>query len=271
MHGVERSPEPDYFDAIRCRYNGWDELYGTAGEEVRSCRGRQPAPCCAAYLHGLDGDGIRQEVRNALRTDFSGICGYCEQDCTSMVTVIEHFRPRSMFPDEWITWVNLVYACERCDYQKSDKWPGDAGSSDIAYSYINPSLVPDQHPAEGFFEYYTGIANPTGFTGDNDDLIPGQIMPSTSLPAGDWWKADRTIVDLDLNSDANYSVSGDERLPHLRNVYLETLIMQIESDFGDLYSNIDLTRDIFRELSQPGQPFSSYVAAFARSLSVQVR
>lgn len=74
-------------------------------------------------------------------------------------------------------------------------------------------------------------------------------MPSTNLSGGDWWKADRTIVDLDLNSDTNDSVSGDERLPYLRNVYLETLITQIESDFGDLHSNIDLTRDIFQELS----------------------
>ena len=58
---------------------------------------------------------------------------------------------------------------------------------------------------------------------------------------------------------------------YIRNVYLDTLIVTIESDFGDLYSNIDDARSVLQELSQPNQPFSSYVAAYARSLGIQVR
>lgn len=268
MHGVERSPEPDFFDAIRCRYDNWDELYDPAGEQVRHCRNRQPAPCCTAHLRGLDGEGIRQRIRNALRDDFSGICGYCEQDCAGSVTVIEHFRPRSLFPDEWIAWGNLVYACQRCDDQKGEKWPGIPGDYDESYSYVNPNLVPGQQPADGFFEYHVRIGDVMGRTVNSDDLVPGQMLPSANLSPSDWWRADRTIVDLDLNSDSSDSVSGDERLPYIRNVYLETLIVNIESDFGDLYSNIGAARFVLQELSQPNQPFSSYVAAFARSLGI---
>ena len=271
MRGVERSPEPDFFDAVRCRYDDWGELYGAPGEQVRDCRGRRPEPCCQAYVSGLDGEGIRQEIRNALRADFSGICGYCEQDCAGMVAVIEHFRPRWAFPDEWATWLNLVYACERCDNQKGEKWPDGSRDSGLSHSYVNPSLVPGQRPAEEFFDYYVGIGSPTGDTGHNGDLVPGQMLPSSGLSPSDWWKADRTIVDLDLNSDASDSVSGDERLPYLRNVYLETLIVEIESDIGDLYSNMDFTRSVLQEFSERGQPFSSYVAAFARSLGIRVR
>ena len=271
MHGVERWPEPDFFDAIRCRYDEWDELYDVAGERVRNCRNRKPSPCCTAHLQGQDGEGIRQAIRNALRSNFAGICGYCEQDCASLVTVIEHFRPRSLFPDEWIAWDNLIYACQRCDFQKEEKWPGPPGDYDESYSYVSPNLVLGKQPAEAFFQYYLGFEEDAEVAGNSDGLVPGQMVPSSNLSPGNWWRAYRTIEDLDLNSDSNDNASGDERLPYVRNVYLETLIIGIESDLGDLYSNIDGARYLLQELSQPDQPFSSYVAAFARSLGLQVR
>ena len=269
MHGVERSPKPDFFDAIRCRYDNWGELYGPDGAQVRLCRDRRPAPCCRAHLNGLDGEGIRQEIRNMLRGDFSGMCGYCEQDCASIVTAIEHFRPRAIFPDEWITWLNLVYACQRCDERKGDKWPGPPGDMDISYSYVNPSVASAQRPAEEFFEYYIGIGDSREYEGNGVDMVPGQMMPSSNLTASDWWRASRTIEDLDLNSDSNTNTSGDERLPYLRNVYLEFLLDQIESEIGDWYDDIDTTESKLKEFSQSGQPFSSYIAAFTMSLGIQ--
>ena len=271
MHGVERSPEPDFLDAVRCRYDSWSELYGLAGERVRDCRDNQPAPCCTAYLHGLDGEGIRQEIRNALRADFSGICGYCEQDCASLVTVIEHFRPRDLFHDEWIIWLNLVYACQRCDERKGDKWPGPPGDMDISYSYVNPSVASAQRPAEEFFEYYIGIGESREYEGNGVDMVPGQMLPSANLSPSEWWRASRTIEDLDLNSDSSSYVSGNERLPYLRNVYLEFLLDQIESEIGDWYDDIDITESRLKEFSQSGQPFSSYIAAFTMSLGIQAR
>jgi hypothetical protein len=187
-----------------------------------------------------------------------------------MVTVIEHFRPRTLFPDEWITWVNLGYACQRCDDQKGDNWPRLLSDPDSSYSYVNPSVVAREQPAEQFFEYYLGIPESSRYSGGDDVFVPGQIMPSEQLSPNDWWRADRTIVDLDLNSDSNANVSGEERLPYLRNVYLETLIDGIEADLGELNSHIEAVGQILRDFSQPNQPFSSYVAAFTMSLGVQV-
>ncbi len=271
MHGVPRSTEPEFFIAIRCRYDSWDELYDVAGMRVRDCRNTLPAPCCTEHLQGLDGENIRQAIRNDLRIAFSGICGYCEQDCTDTVTVIEHFRPRSSFPSEWLTWSNLVYACQRCDCQKGEKWPGPSDDYDESYSYVNPNLVAGQRPPEAFFQYYLGFGEDEGDVANIDDLVPGQIIPSPNQSPSDWWRADRTIEDFDLNSDSNNSGSGDERLPHLRNTYLDELINHIEAAIGDMYADINTARSELNRYTQPDQPFSTYVAAFAGSLGVQVR
>lgn len=257
MHAVTRSSEPDYFIAIRCRYNRWEELYGAAGEEIRSCRNRYPAPCCTVHLQGLDGDAIRQIIRNALRNDFSGICAYCEQDCADLVTVIEHFRPRLRFPDEWITWANLVYACQSCDNQKGEKWPGTAGDPLASLSFVNPSASSDQAPAEDFFDYCMAEDD----TNTDDRMVPGQVMPSGDLSSSDWWRAERTISDLDLNSDYG---QVDARLTELRTDRLDFVLAEI----GDLSAEGNRAAEMLRKYSQPDQPFSSYVAAFARSLGI---
>ena len=183
-----------------------------------------------------------------------------------MVTVIEHFRPRSLFPSEWLTWTNLVYACQRCDDHKGDKWPDEPGNQDPSYSYVNPNLSSAEPPAEEFFEYYLGFDD-MGPAASMTDLVPGQIVPSPNLSARDWWRAERTIVDLDLNSDSSYVASADERLPHLRNVYLDELINYIETSSGDLYSNINTARAELERYAQPDQPFSSYVSAFVKFLT----
>ena len=259
MHAVIRSSEPEFFDAIRCRYDSWGELYGTAGEQIRQCRNRHPSPCCVAHLVSLDGEQIRREIRAALRRDFFGICGYCEQDCANTETVIEHFRPRDKFPDEWITWLNLVYACRRCDERKGDSWPSESNDYDESLSYVNPSLRNVQKPAEEFFDFC--IADDAGDTA-------GTMRPSQYLTPGEWWQADRTIVDFDLNSDSNAYSIGQERLPYLRNEHLDWVIEHIESEIGDLYADLEATRSKLLEFTQPDQPFSSYVAAFARLLGV---
>ena len=142
---------------------------------------------------------------------------------------------------------------------------------DMSYSYVNPSLISGQQPAEAFFGYYIGIDGSTGHEKNDADLVPGQIVPSSDLSPAEWWRADRTIADLDLNSDSSGSVSGEERLPYLRNVYLKLLLDQIEIGFGDWDADIGTTESVLREFSQSGQPFSSFVGAFVMSLGVEVR
>ena len=104
MHSVERSPEPAFFAEFRTAHTQWDDLDGTN----------------------------RRRIRDALIQDFGQICAYCERACqfptgsgeSSNEETIDHFRPRNRFPDLWLDWLNLVYACHRCNQNKGGSWPG---------------------------------------------------------------------------------------------------------------------------------------------------
>ncbi len=112
MHSVQRSPEPGFFEELRAAYSRWKDLDG------------------ASRIH----------IRNALAQDFGPICVYCERPCQPKQPrtqtedeetshrpndeTIDHFRPRSRFPHLWLDWLNLVYACHRCNQLKGDSWPG---------------------------------------------------------------------------------------------------------------------------------------------------
>ena len=81
MHGVSRSPEPDFLARLRAIPTQWDDL------DVADQR----------------------RVRDALRTDFGQCCAYCENRCAVSVDQpnresVDHFRPRSKFPNQSLDW-----------------------------------------------------------------------------------------------------------------------------------------------------------------------
>lgn len=51
---------------------------------------------------------------------------------------IDHFKPKSKFPEDEDNILNLFYACPICNRFKSDDWPGEPELN--ALSYINPSV-----------------------------------------------------------------------------------------------------------------------------------
>ena len=231
MRAVERSPEPDFLAELRTRRPQWNDL------DVAE----------------------RRRVREALRSDFGGCCAYCEDRCAQDGNTtagdnqgtIDHFRPRASFPDEWLTWLNLVYACRRCNDTKGNLWPDESDVTNrrfaimsrysSAVTYVNPSLVLDQRPAGEFFEYR---------------FESGQMSAADGLFDGEWSKAVRTIADLDLNSD--YEAVGD-RLPYLRRERLDF----IGTRLGNPMEDLGRTVAILHELTRPGQPFSGFILAYA--------
>ena len=249
MRGVERSAEPDFLAELRAARAQWDDL-----------------------------DAVeRRRVREALRLDFGACCGYCEDWCAAdrsevadgnavagsevaagsaavgdRLGTIDHFRPRAGFPDEWLTWLNLVYACRRCNDTKGNLWPAAADATNRrlsvisryggAVAYVNPSLVPEQRPASEFFEYR---------------YDSGQMVAADGLSGSEWSMAVRTIADLDLNSD--YEAVGD-RLPYLRRERLDFLITRLGNPMADMGRTVA----ILGELTQPGQPFSGFIRAYVR-------
>lgn len=234
MHSVERSPEPDFFEELRIAYNQWDEL---------------------------DGSG-RNRIRDALVRDFGTICAYCEQPCQSPTRYeepheesIDHFRPRNRFPNLWLDWPNLVYACRRCNQAKGGSWPGfdddlvnrTLAGEDARYvavsEYVNPSAMDGQRPAEDFFAYDAGT---------------GEILPSSQLNRTEWSMARRTIRDVDLND----SGLGANDAAHLWNLRLRQRALLIERI--NRLDDFDAKVNIMLEFMLPDKPFASFITAYVR-------
>ena len=213
MHSVERSPEPDFLAQMRIAHATWDELDG----------------------------GDRRRIRDALAGDFSSICAYCEQLCQPTrprlrteggeespwpyEETIDHFRPRSRFPELWLDWLNLVYACYRCNQSKGDSWPA---TDDVknrlltavhkpryvpVLEFVDPNAADSRRPAQEFFDF---------------DFDSGEIRPAEELDALEWSSARRTIYDVDLNDElSDLGSYHPDSLVNQRRYRLYLLIEQI--------------------------------------------
>ncbi len=238
MHSVERSPEPEFFDELREGRTQWDALDGSD----------------------------RQRIRAELARDFRAICAYCERSCQSASApygepgagdeTIDHFRPRNRFPDLWLDWLNLVYACHRCNQAKGGNWPGynDERINAIltaAYpsyepvsEYVNPNANPGRRPAEEFFAF---------------DPETGELWPSAQLDPLEWSIALRTIRDVDLNDRQ----LGENDQSHLWSRRMEQRALLIER-INEL-DDVDEKVNIMLEFMLPDKPFSSFVANYVRA------
>ena len=212
----------------------------------------------------MDGE-TRRLIRQALSQDFGGICAYCERQCEPQTSSsnplnreeIEHFRPRSRFPDQSFVWLNLVYACQRCNRAKGNNWPGfdDAlvdqllAAEDPRYTpiteYVSPNASAVQRSATGFFAF---------------DIDTGQITPSAQLPPDEWSMARRTIRDIDLN-DSNLGENDPNHLWRLRRAQLDLLTTAVNDVSDDTLLVL-----LIQELILPDSPFSSFVLAYVETL-----
>ena len=87
--------------------------------EVLLVRGRMPTRAAVKTRTTY------QAYRADLKRDFHGACGYCGDEdvrVDAVVFHIDHFAPKSRFPDLAVSYSNLVYACRYCNVSKSDHW-----------------------------------------------------------------------------------------------------------------------------------------------------
>ena len=229
MHSVQRSPDPAFLNDLRSRLSEWEQL-----ENVE-----------------------RRQVRAALAQDFSRICGYCEQSCVEPTRAesdneesVDHFRPRRYFSDDWLNWLNLIYACRRCNQSKDSKWPtiGDADNRRLAliarYEHVSEYICPNQSDTQPLCETLFAF-----------NLDTGEIGPADGLDNANWSRAHRTILDIDLNSIR----SSQQDLPGLRR--FTSSLFEVALRLAD---NSDERLAIITGLTQRNQPFSSFVLAYAR-------
>ena len=229
MHSVQRSPDPAFLSDLRSRLSEWEQL-----ENVE-----------------------RRQVRAVLAEDFSRICGYCEKSCDEPTRAekdeeesVDHFRPRHRFPDHWLNWLNLIYACRRCNQAKGSNWPaiGDTENLRLAiierYEHISEYICPNRSDAQPLCEALFAF-----------NLATGEIAPADDLDNVNWSKAYRTIVDFDLNSIR----AGQQDLPEQRRNWsglLEDTLRQVDDP--------DSRTAIVVGLTQRNKPFSSFMLAYAR-------
>lgn len=98
-------------------------------------------------------------------------CMYCED---SRGTTIEHFRPKSKYPERSFVWPNLLLLCQGCQSHKGDRFVLDANGDALL---IDPTI---EDPWDFlFFDSRTGIV--VGRFPPNGDL-PDPKGTHTTLP-----------------------------------------------------------------------------------------
>jgi uncharacterized protein (TIGR02646 family) len=70
-----------------------------------------------------------RQYKPFLRSDFRTRCAYCERPEEYLggeeAFEVEHFRPKSKFPQLDCVYSNLYYACRGCNAHKSETWPSE--------------------------------------------------------------------------------------------------------------------------------------------------
>ena len=214
----------------------------------------------------------RSSIRSSLRDDFGPICSYCQQICQPArprsqddetpvppdEESIEHFRPRDKFPSLVFDWLNLIYACYRCNQKKVGEWPTDDDLKNrmltTAHSpkytsvseYVNPNETTGRRPAQEFFDW---------------NFETGEIIPAEALDRVEWSIARRTIFDIDLNDDLSDIELYDPN--HLLNQRRYNLRLFLER----LLADSALRDRVMKGINMPNQPFSGFISAYLKMVS----
>ena len=210
MHWVDRGPEPTQLASIRATYTeGWILFY-------RNRIGNKPR------------DTKWLKFAGDLKRAFHGICAYCETRCRGQV---EHFHPKSRYPELVYRWANWLLVCNECNFAKSRRaFVGGCINPCAAYWFGHP---------ERYFTF---------------DTKTGRIHPKRSLPEGSRRKAQQTIDYLRLND-----------IHHMKNRFdrLALVAAKIGDDIHSLSPELQAELD---GLASRESPWSSVVRVWLSEL-----
>lgn len=83
---------------------------------------------------------VYRTYKKYLKTEFDAICVYCRMpDFLSEVNsyAVEHYRPKTLFPELETEYLNLFYSCCICNNLKSSFWP-DKNDESLGRFIPNP-------------------------------------------------------------------------------------------------------------------------------------
>ena len=202
----------------------------------------------------------KQNVVDALWEMQHGKCCYCERRLpeTGHLKAVEHFRPKSIFPELRNEWRNLLLACSQCNGYKADKFPEvlpDPSDGDKALeagpkqsAILDPS-DPEIDPEDHIDFDFSGPEWADGFA---------VIMARNGSPLGE-----ETIQTVGL--DASFYTC--ERRARYRRVILAAYVNLLEAlDNGDV-DQIAAERQSFELLMASRRPYAGLARAFTRSAS----
>ena len=112
MRKFDRADEPAVCKAHGVRWN-------TQWAEHRTTN-----PNAAFRWYFVDGISARDHLLPTLRLQTEDHCSFCDAFPVGGVSneTIEHFRPKSKFPEHAYTWTNLYYCCDACQNAKREEW-----------------------------------------------------------------------------------------------------------------------------------------------------
>jgi uncharacterized protein (TIGR02646 family) len=137
-------------------------------------------------------------VRNTLTSLCSGPrrCMYCEDSCANAV---EHHHPKDLYPERAFVWTNLLYACERCNSSKGDRFEVFSFQTGQRISVSRASSTPITPPEPGHpLLLDPRRENPMDFL-SLDIIGTFHFFPARHLDALSNQRADYTIEILKLN------------------------------------------------------------------------
>ena len=114
-------------------------------------RKRNPAAQFSWYV--VNGEPANVLLMPFLRDMTQEHCAFCDAFPFSdrSPETIEHFRPKSLFPEVAYHWVNLYYCCARCQGEKGGQWDD---------RLLSPDAPDYSFERYFFFEFTTGALRP---------------------------------------------------------------------------------------------------------------
>lgn len=88
------------------------------------------------------------QIKDALKKMFHGKCAYCESKITVVdYGAIEHFFPKSLYPDLTFEWKNLLLSCNKCNDagHKGTKFPLDSNGDPLLIDPTDDTTDPNIH------------------------------------------------------------------------------------------------------------------------------
>lgn len=122
-----------------------------------------------------DKQPLNQILLPTLRKQTSSHCSFCDGFPVASLSIetIEHFFPKSSFPERAFDWRNLFYSCTRCQAAKKERF--------------DPKILKPDESDYDFSRYFIC------------DYTTGRIEPNPSATLEDQQRAETTIHHYKLN------------------------------------------------------------------------